>query len=372
MRKQIVCTLLIGAMLIGGCGNVKFSYGEAGMKDYDSAEDLENDLEARMNEAQLQKELEEELGEAAEENESSGFLGGLFNKERKVDGYHVTIAGDEYDLRLSGEDFIGEMVKNGVFVMDTQSHKCYEEDGHLSENNITGSSDNAGYNDAGYIEKYFDGADLKSAYCGKFLYAHAYDESNPLGWTYAVYFNRRTAGLYNSNKITKYTTPDGYSEKSKFKDFEDDDYWLQFGFWGEVIENPDNYKCSTLFVDGEQIKLSDYCEKVDNIMKENELETIFDFAKYMRDIIITEDSRHKPKFGAFLNYDPDNLEPYEYIVPHFESEDHKNAAAMNLALYEALKKFDAGEVESITYFNMEWDIENPDKEADLVIVEYNK
>ena len=58
MRKQIVCTLLIGAMLIGGCGNVKLSYGEAGMKDYDSAEDLENDLEAH-----------------------------------KVDGYHVTIAG---------------------------------------------------------------------------------------------------------------------------------------------------------------------------------------------------------------------------------------------------------------------------------------
>ncbi|MBR6909150.1 MAG: hypothetical protein IKN35_02540, partial [Lachnospiraceae bacterium] len=128
MRKQIVCTLLIGAMLIGGCGNVKLSYGEAGMKDYDSAEDLENDLEAR-----------------------------------KVDGYHVTIAGDEYDLRSSGTELIGQMVKNDMAVVDTWNPKYYNEEGELSDIGTIGSKDKEGYNEEGYPEKYFDGKSVKNA-----------------------------------------------------------------------------------------------------------------------------------------------------------------------------------------------------------------
>ncbi len=354
MKKRFLILLLTGAMLAGGCGKVNFSYGnpvtgnagsENPLDQYESAEDFEKDLEEKIRQEELMEEAEELLSDVPD-----GEL--AIASDKKVDGYKVGIAGDEYDLRSSVKELIGEMVKNGMIVIGSSgaTTKLYDENGELSDVTLSNpGTEQEGYNEKGHPEKYFNGDDLKKEYQGKVAYATIMDIEDRPASSCNLFFD--FLDHYGNDPI-KFKTPDGYTEKSSSKDL-NEKTWLDMGSWAPQIPNCD-MKYGSLFVDGEQVDLSVYRNRVDQLMKEHEFESLVDLTKYMLEDLASKGARVNGRYlyGTFTTYELDN--PSDAALAEIDSEEHKNCAALNLALCDAYEKMDAGEVDNITTYSLGW------------------
>ncbi len=356
-KNRFLILLLSGAIFTGGCGAVNFSYGnpvtgnvgsENPLDNYESVEDFEKDLEEKILEEELKQEAEELLSDVPD-----GELATTGNK--KVDGYKVGIAGGEYDLRSSGKELIGEMVKNGMIVLSSSGAtiKLFDENGDLSDIMfINPGTEQEGYNEKGHPEKYFNGDDLKKEYQGKVIYADIRDIEDRPASSCNLFLDFLD---HYGNDPTKFKTPDGYTEKSSSKDL-NDKTCLQMGPWAPQIANCDT-KYGSLFVDGEQVDLSVYRNRVDQLMKEHEFESLVDLTKYMLEDLASKGATANGRYlyGTFTAYELDNPSPSALAA--IDTEEHKNCAALNLALCDAYEKMDAGEVENITTYSLGWSSE---------------
>ena len=376
MKKLLYVLLLASLISLVGCG-VQFGYknpvtGEADFDDDDDDED--EDDEGKSNDAvnSLVKNLLTSDGdEDDEDDDESDGAGSLLRSLSDIDGTHVMIGGVELDLDQDGKSLVSDMVSNGLIVIDTGGiGYLFDENGDTSDVKFHGTKGDDGYNDEGYLEEYFDGKDLKDEYAGKIVYA-GYSKDNTYPCTIYINDKRWFYNISNS-ALTSYTVPGGYNQLSKSDDF-DDNYWLEVGFWGiHVSGEADLPRKCAIFADGEPIDLSEYVDEIDKIMKDNSMNDLFDYTDYFSQEC--RDADCHAIYGMLFSYDIGYARDGKYDDTKnsidFNTEEHKNCAAINRALFDYATKMRDGEIKTLTIYTFEWDDRNELPVADLGINNY--